>query len=77
MRAFETAYRRWLRALAHGEGSCDLAPAQRALVEVLSSLTSVYEPGHLSGCDGAKNPMRLNQTILGTAGTDHGDSDTP
>jgi hypothetical protein len=75
MQAFEDAYRRWLQALASPGDDCDRASAQNELVELLFSLKSLYGTARLFGCtgDGVTNPLRLDQTILGTAGTDHGD----
>jgi len=77
MRAFETAYRRWLDALSHSSDDCDLPGAQRALVDILFRLTSVYATAHLVECkiQDDKNPMILDQTLLGTASSDHAHND--
>jgi hypothetical protein len=75
MQEFEDAYRRWLRAMAHPTGDCDRTAAQNALVHILFNLKSVYSTARLFGCtsDGVTNPVRLDQTILGTAGAKNGD----
>ena len=76
MQQFEDAYRRWLRAMAHPTGDCDRPAAQNALVDILFRLKSVYRTARLFGCtsEGVANPLRLDQTILGTGGTDHDNS---
>ena len=76
MQAFEDAYRRWLETLARPAGDCGRVAAQRALVKILFDLNSIYGTARLTGCgsDQPASPLRLDQSILGTAGEENGDS---
>jgi hypothetical protein len=71
MDQFETAYQYWLAQLVQTatEGTaCDLVRAQNQLVTILTQLRSIYPQGTLSSAQAApKNPIVLNQTVLGSA----------
>ena len=83
MHQFETAYKEWLRELAHHGGpwvtypdsAIDLTKAPRTealndLLAILTELKNVYPEGTLHDCeesDPEDNPIILNQTNLGTA----------
>lgn len=76
MREFETAFRRWLRSKALGEGSCDTSAALNALIDILFRLRNVYPAGTLHDCsepDPNANQIVLNYSIIGSANSNsHG-----
>ncbi|GJL83485.1 MAG: hypothetical protein DHS20C01_31190 [marine bacterium B5-7] len=61
---------------AHPMTDSDRAAAHNALVDILFQLKSVHRSAGLFDCtqDSDAQPIILDQTILGTAGTDHDDT---
>ncbi len=68
MRAFESAYRRWLETLDIKNDHCDALDARNALIDVLKKLRSNYPEAQLFSCaqDNAENNILvLDNTRLG------------
>lgn len=75
MDLFETTYNTWLSERRSSEDPCRQAsdPTLKALIEVLTTIFTLYEEGRLTDCDDdtpEKNPIVLGSSTLGSLESD-------